>query len=171
MDYPFVLFISLLVAVSKLQNGSPYEKCDFSSSFEQWPLLWYHSMTSRLRFIPESSAAVPIDWSKIPKKSKKFFVDVCVSSRITNEDTIERSLPQTIGGLAESFHEKKFFGYMQPELCQLLLDINEFGLQVWTTKRDWSFSWPTILYEVWVRSVVPAIWTGMQSRRPRDTWV
>jgi hypothetical protein len=76
-------------------------------------------MASLLRFTPESSAAVPIDWSKIPEESKHYIW-------LLGEDN---SLPQTIGDLAESFHEKKVFGYLGPELCQLLLDISEFGLK------------------------------------------
>ena len=75
-------------------------------------------MVSILRFIPESSAAVPIDWSKIPENSKQYFVDY-----------YETSFPETIGGLATTFHETKFFSYLRPELCQLLLDISEFGLK------------------------------------------
>lgn len=81
-------------------------------------------MVSLLRFIPKSSAAAPINWSKIPEKSKQYFVQITAQG----EDT-KRSLPQNIGGLAESFHERNFFGYMNPELCQLLLDISEFGLK------------------------------------------
>jgi hypothetical protein len=89
-------------------------------------------MASLLRFVPKSSADVPIDWNKVPEKSKQYFRDFWVDTRrITDEDAAseERSLPQTIGGLTEYFHKKKFFSYMKPELCQLLLDIGEFGLK------------------------------------------
>ena len=104
---------------------------------------------SFLRFIPKSSAAVPIDWSIAPEKSKQYFQDnynfyVEPEPEITDEEDTakedtaseevtaireERPLPQTIGGLAACFHEKKFFGYMKPELCQFLLDVSEFGLK------------------------------------------
>ncbi|KAF8814375.1 hypothetical protein BYT27DRAFT_7179530 [Phlegmacium glaucopus] len=81
---------------------------------------------SYLRFVPKSSAAVPIDWSKIPEESKKYFVKSWSRDWSTDKN---RPLPQTIGGLAEFFDEAKFFGYMSPKLCQLLLDISEFGLK------------------------------------------
>jgi len=87
-------------------------------------------MSTFLRFVPKSSAAVPIDWSKVPEKSKQYFLKVWARNPFPFETPIEeRSLPQTIGGLAESFHERKFISYFGPELCQLLLDISEFGLQ------------------------------------------
>ena len=90
---------------------------------------------SVLLFVPESSAAVPIDWGKVPEKSKEIFLrSYCVEYvEITDEETtietIKKPLPQTFGGLAEHFHGTKIFGYMKPELCQLLLDISEFGLK------------------------------------------
>lgn len=83
---------------------------------------------SLLRFIPESSAAVPIDWNRIPENSKNFMF-AQLRSMILCEDMEECSLPRTIGGLAKSFNECKFFGYMSPELCQLLLDVSELGLK------------------------------------------
>lgn len=82
---------------------------------------------SFLCFIPESSAAMPIDWNEIPENSRNFMFAQLRS--ILSEDMEECSLPRTIDGLAKSFHESKFFGYMNPELCQLLLDISEVGLK------------------------------------------
>ena len=40
----------------------------------------------------------------------------------------EGTLPPTIGDLAKLFDETKFFGYMDEELCTLLMDVSEFGL-------------------------------------------
>ncbi|KAF8800398.1 hypothetical protein BYT27DRAFT_7200306 [Phlegmacium glaucopus] len=81
---------------------------------------------SKLRFVPKSSAAVPIDWSKIPEKSKQYFIKYWTFDW---ETKTKRPLPETIGDLANFFNGGKFFGYMTPELCQLLLDISEFGLK------------------------------------------
>jgi hypothetical protein len=88
-------------------------------------------MPSFLRFVPKSSAAVPIDWSKIPENSKKYYVEAWAPYSESDEDTAseERSFPQTIGDLAVRFHEAKFFGYLGSELCQLLIDISKFGLK------------------------------------------
>ena len=43
---------------------------------------------SFLRFIPKSSAAAPIDWSKVPEKSKQYFQDYFkyVEPEITDEE-------------------------------------------------------------------------------------
>ena len=135
-----------------------------------------HIYVSNLVFIPESSATVPIDWSKVLEKSKKFFLDNWDpklkaewfkeededgedSANVEDEDTVianvdganedstsediatgnednasnlkepEPSFPPTISALAECFNGGKFFAYFSPNLCQFLLDINEFGLK------------------------------------------
>ena len=104
-------------------------------------------------FIPESSATVPIDWSKVPEKSKKYFLgywaklneiieedsdgedddgeDGVDDEDGANEDNAskEPSFPPTIGALAEGFEGGKFFNYFGSDLCQFLLDINEFSLK------------------------------------------
>ena len=84
---------------------------------------------SYLRLVPASSAAVPIDWSKVPAASKKFFLDGWGFDWETEQ---KRPLPPTIGELAKMLDESKFFGYMEPKRCALVLDISEFGL----TKPD-----------------------------------
>jgi len=84
---------------------------------------------SCLRLVPASSATVPIDWSKVPEASKKFLLQGWGTDWATEK---KRPLPVTIGELAKMLDESKFFGYMDPERCTLLLDISEFGL----TKPD-----------------------------------
>ena len=107
---------------------------------------------SILRFIPKSSEAAPIDWSKVPEKSKQYFLDFWAPvlddvdedtskdtlseetscEDISNEDTAskERVLPQTIGGLVKYFDgARKFISYFTPELIQFLIDIGKFGLK------------------------------------------
>ena len=90
---------------------------------------------SYLRFIPKSSEAVPIDWSKVPEKSKKYVLG-CWSPgahrlcEVVDEDTAsEHVLPQTFGDLVKCFHETKFMSYFGVELVQLLMDISKFGLK------------------------------------------
>jgi len=82
---------------------------------------------STLRLVPTSSASIPIDWSRVPEKMKKFLLE---RWGYDQENEVESpQLPATIGDLAKMFDESKFFGYMGPELCTLLLDISEFGLR------------------------------------------
>jgi hypothetical protein len=83
---------------------------------------------SYLRFVPASSATIPIDWSKVPDASKKFLLNGWGTNWSSTDTTKKRPLPTTIEGLAKMFDKTKFFGYMRPELCTLLLDISEFGL-------------------------------------------
>ena len=80
---------------------------------------------SSLRLVPASSATVPIDWSKVPEASKKFFLEGWGTDWETEK---KRPLPATIGELAKMLDESKFFGYMEPERCTLVLDISQFGL-------------------------------------------
>ncbi|CAA7270465.1 unnamed protein product [Cyclocybe aegerita] len=82
---------------------------------------------SFLRLVPASCATVPIDWAKIPEASRKFFFESWCTDW-SDPDKKKRPLPATIDDLAKMFDESKFFGYMPPELCTLLLDISEFGL-------------------------------------------
>jgi hypothetical protein len=82
---------------------------------------------SSLRLVPASSASTPIDWTRIPEASKKFLLD---GWGYDWENDEQRSLPATVGDLAKMFDESKFFGYMRPDLCTLLMDISEFGLEV-----------------------------------------
>jgi hypothetical protein len=94
---------------------------------------------SFLRFVPPSSATIPIDWSKIPEASKKFFLEEWGNDSQPDSDTTKKSLfPATIDDLAKTFHEARFFGYMsfQPKVTTLLLDISEFGLAEATTTAE-----------------------------------
>ncbi len=81
---------------------------------------------SFLRLVPDSSASTPIDWTRIPEASKEFFFN---SWGYDWKKGKKRHLPATVGDLAKMFDETKFFGYMGPELCTLLMDISE-GLDV-----------------------------------------
>jgi hypothetical protein len=78
---------------------------------------------SFLRLVPASSATSPIDWTRIPEASKKYLLG-CWGGWSEPDG----QFPATINDLARMFHESKFFGYMRPETCTLLLDISEFGL-------------------------------------------
>ena len=89
---------------------------------------------SDLRFVPSSCATIPIDWSKVPEASKQYLLK-CWGTRYPSDADSESSssiktptLPATIEDLAKRFHETRFFGYITPEVCVLLLDISEFGL-------------------------------------------
>jgi len=80
---------------------------------------------SFLRLVPASSAAVTIDWSKVPEASKKFLLQGWGTDWETGA---KHPLPETIGELAKMLDDSKFLGYMEPERCTLVLDISEFGL-------------------------------------------
>ena len=87
---------------------------------------------SYLLFIPKSSEAVPIDWSKVPEKSKKYFLDFWAHrpDEVVDEDTASEDVPpQTFGDLVKCFHETKFISYFGSVLLQLLIDIGKFGLK------------------------------------------
>ncbi|KIM38254.1 hypothetical protein M413DRAFT_37403, partial [Hebeloma cylindrosporum] len=88
---------------------------------------------SYLRLVPAASADVPIDWTKFPEASKKFFLKGWCTSFYTGKI---RPFPATIGEFAKMLNESKFFGYMEPQRCTLLLDISEFGLAKPTGVRD-----------------------------------
>ncbi|KAM6499910.1 hypothetical protein JOM56_005418, partial [Amanita muscaria] len=81
---------------------------------------------SMLRFVPASSSATPIDWTRIPEATKKFFIVHYGYDWAKKE---HKPLPATIGDLAKMFDEAKFFGYLGSSLLTVLMDIGEFGLQ------------------------------------------
>ena len=81
---------------------------------------------SFLRLVPASSASIPIDWTHIPEATKKILLD---GWGYDWENEVQRPLPVTIGELAKMFDESKFFGYMSPDLCTILMDISELGLK------------------------------------------
>jgi hypothetical protein len=74
---------------------------------------------SSLRLVPASSASIPIDWDRVPEASKKFLLRGWRS---------DQGLPATVGDLANTLDDSKFFGYFGSSLCTLLMDISEFGL-------------------------------------------
>jgi hypothetical protein len=88
---------------------------------------------SSLRLVPASSASTPIDWTCIPEASKKLLLD---GWGYDWENEVERPLPATVGDLAKMFDESKFFGYMRPDLCTLLMDISAFGLKAQVLDSD-----------------------------------
>ena len=79
-----------------------------------------------LRLIPASSASTPIDWTRVPEASKKVLLN---GWGYDWEEDVARPLPPTIGDLAHMFDESNFFGYFRSNLCTLLMDISEFGLE------------------------------------------
>jgi hypothetical protein len=68
-----------------------------------------------------------MDWTRIPEASKKVLLD---GWGYDWENEVEKPPPATVGDLAKMFDESKFFGYMSPDLCTLLMDISEYGLKV-----------------------------------------
>ncbi|KIM76480.1 hypothetical protein PILCRDRAFT_826247 [Piloderma croceum F 1598] len=81
-----------------------------------------------IRFIPDSSASTPIDWTRVPEASKKVLLAGWGRDWETESD---RPLPATVGDLAKMFSANgRFFGYFRSILCTLLMDISEFGLEV-----------------------------------------
>jgi hypothetical protein len=114
-------------------------------------------MYSDLLYVPTSAAAVSIDWTRVPEASKKYFLDV--GWAYDWETNMHRPLPATVGELAKMFDQKKFFAYYQPELCTLLMDISEFGLQVapGTGMEAGPRFYMTFLNEVWYLLFMPGI--------------
>jgi len=82
-------------------------------------------MVNRSYLCHVSGGAAPIAWSRIPQASKN------EAKRFHKRDAspAEQTLPPTVGALAEMLDESTFFGYMTEELCTLLMDISEFGLE------------------------------------------
>ena len=80
---------------------------------------------SYLRFVPASIANIPIDWTRVPEASKEEILRWAYDWK----NKVNRPLPTTVADLANYFDKSKFFGYLGPELCTLLMDISEFGLK------------------------------------------
>jgi len=123
---------------------------------------------SYLRFVPATSATVPIDWSKIPEASKKFLLSGWGTDWSAPEETI-RSLPATIDDLAKMFDGSKFFGYMRAKVCTLLLDISEFGLAEIRTDDGRPVGphfYMKYLSQVWFVIFVPGQRDGMVGYSP-----
>jgi hypothetical protein len=108
---------------------------------------------SNILYVPASSATVPIDWTRVPEASKKALLE----GYGYNWEGVQMPLPATIGDLAKMFDEKKFFGYYRPELCTLLMDISEFGLQTapGPGKQPGPRFYMTYIEEVWFLLFAP----------------
>ena len=110
---------------------------------------------SSLRFIPASSAATPIDWTRVPEDVKNYLIRYYGYDPATSK---YKPLPATIGDLAKMFDETKFFGYFKSDLFTVLMDISEFGLQL-TPGRRRALVGPRFymkyLDEVWFLLFVP----------------
>jgi len=120
--------------------------------------------TSFLRFVPTSSANIPIHWTKVPEASKRFLLDQWGNDYSDPYTTKKRPLPATIDDLAKMFHDTKFFGYIYslPKLCTLLLDISEFGLAEATTAEANGLQVGPRFYMKWHRQVWFVLFTPGQ---------
>jgi hypothetical protein len=110
---------------------------------------------SSLRLVPDSSASIPIDWSRIPEASKKFLLG-----------SQQRSLPATIGELAKMIDGRRFFGYMGPELCTLLMDISELGLKDQQASGVLPRFYMKYLQAVWFILFLPGKRNGISGYSP-----
>jgi hypothetical protein len=118
---------------------------------------------SDLRLVPESSASIPIDWTRIPEATKKYFLQ---SWGYDWENDVQRSLPATIGELAKMFDEGKFFGYMCPKLCTLLMDISEFGLEAQQASGVFPRFYMKYLEAIWFILFLPGKRDGISGYSP-----
>ena len=107
---------------------------------------------SSLRLVPAESASIPINWSRVPEAVKKFLLGQYGYD--WNNET-DRPLPETIGDLAKMLDESKFFGYMGPELCTLLMDISEFGLAAQAPEAIPPRFYMSYLQQVWFILFLP----------------
>ncbi len=81
---------------------------------------------SYLLLVPTSVANIPIDWSRVPEASKEKLLQWAYD---WDNLGVARPLPATIEDLAKMLDESKFFGYFEPDVCIMLMDISEFGLE------------------------------------------
>jgi hypothetical protein len=101
-----------------------------------------------LRYIPASTASIPINWARVPEVMKNFLLN-CYG--YWENETTNR-LPETIAELAKMFDETKFFGYFEHNIVTVLMDISEFGLQAATAIGPTQVGprfYMTYLDEVW----------------------
>ena len=126
---------------------------------------------SYLRLVPDSSANVPIDWSKVPEASKKFFTEGWCDNYPRKKP---KKLPETIGEFAKMLDESKFHGYMDLGRCTLLLDISEFGLTKPRTTGNSGEGFPVgphfymkYLDEIWFVLLEPGERHGIMSCSPK----
>ena len=104
---------------------------------------------SSLRYIPASAATIPINWARVPEAMKKALLE---SYRRDWENDTIKPLPETVADLAKMFDETKFFGYFEPDILTVLMDISEFGLRAGTPTGQWQVGprfYMTYLDEVW----------------------
>jgi hypothetical protein len=118
---------------------------------------------SDLRLVPDSSASIPIDWTRIPEATKKYFLK---GWGYDWENKVQRSLPATIGELAKMLHESKFFGYMRPEQCTLLMDISELGLKDQQASGVLPRFYMKYLEAVWFILFLPGERNGISGHSP-----
>ena len=102
------------------------------------------------RFVPTSSATLPIDWTKIPDASKEYFLHYFCHDWLAG---IQKPFPATLGDLAKVFDECKFFGYMGSDFINLLL-----GLKIVARAALWLSDYPGF-YMKYVSSVWFIIFT------------
>ncbi|KAF8903892.1 hypothetical protein CPB84DRAFT_1773637 [Gymnopilus junonius] len=124
---------------------------------------------SYFRLVPESCLN---DWSKIPEASKKFFKDGWRHSWLTGT---EHPLSETFSEFVKLLNETKFFGYLEPKLCELLLDISEFGLASTSESQRVDNSATEVglrfymkyLEELWFVLLVPGKREGFVGNNPK----
>ncbi|KAF8722722.1 hypothetical protein AX14_004936 [Amanita brunnescens Koide BX004] len=117
---------------------------------------------STLRLVPASSASIPIDWSRVPEATKKMLLD---GWGYDWENEVQRPLPATVGDLAKMFDESKFFGYLSPKLCTILMDISELGLKPQASGVLPRF-YMEYLAQVWVIVFFPGKRDGVVANSP-----
>ena len=122
---------------------------------------------STLRLVPASSASIPIDWSRVPEATKKILLD---GWGYDWENKVQRSLPETVGDLAKMFDESKFFGYMTPSLCTLLMDISELGLKDQEASGVLPRFYMKYLEQVWFILFLPGKRDGVTGYSPGAIW-
>ena len=104
------------------------------------------------RLVPASCATVPIDWSKVPEASKQFLLESWGLDWETNQ---KRPLPVSIEDFVKMVDETRFFGYMGTQLCTLLLDISEFGLEASLSTEIGPRFYMRYLDEIWFILFMP----------------
>ena len=81
---------------------------------------------SSLRYAPSTT---PINWTRVPEATKKTLLRLYGYDW---ENDTTKPLPETVADLAKMFDDTKFFGYLEPKILTVLMDISEFGLQAAT---------------------------------------
>ncbi|KIM38252.1 hypothetical protein M413DRAFT_420814 [Hebeloma cylindrosporum] len=109
------------------------------------------------------------DTSKLAMREKKIaeeyeprlceeFIESWGSEPLTGD---QLPLPDTIDGLAKKFHDTKFFGHLDVELCTLLLDICEFGLDSKEIRGPPPHFYMKYLEQIWFVLFTPGTRDGI----------